>query len=254
MNTNISDKNTSMTNDNKELTAEEIKNFILSESKKLEEKSSLNNEGKEKIRVTINSEEDRKILNNPIISEDLSNYEKEADIEYKPNEVFIKNSDGLVDIDSISITEEEKEIFFRSILLENDSPFHLQIKLLNNKISFDIYAKTILIENLLSKFLEDRCKNLNNNIEILQTIQLANIAVSINSNSLWKEDIDIHTVNTYDKLEKLLIRRIELLKTFNYPKLILLINACRIFEVKQSILTKNVNNPNFWIPLNTVES
>ena len=184
MNTNISDKNTSMTNDNKELTAEEIKNFILSESKKLEEKSSLNNEGKEKIRVTINSEEDRKILNNPIISEDLSNYEKEAYIEYKHNEVFSKNSDGLVDINSVSITEEEKEIFFRSILLENDSPFHLQIKLLNNKISFDIYDKTILIENLLSKFLEDRCKNLNNNIEILQTIQLANIAVSINSNSV----------------------------------------------------------------------
>ena len=121
--------------DNQEFSAEEILNFVNgnSENKKQEEKKPIAS----KI-INISKEESDTLFN--------KNKEyKDTDVRFNivQNPYFIFEHENQISLKDIKISDIEKDIFLRSILLEE--PFELEISLANNLyVEFQYYKKTSL--------------------------------------------------------------------------------------------------------------
>lgn len=211
--------------DNQEFSAEEILNFVNGnkEDNKQEEKKPIAS----KI-INISKEESDTLFN--------KNKEyKDTDVRFNivQNPYFIFEHENQISLKDIKISDIEKDIFLRSILLEE--PFELEISLANNlSIEFNsIKEETIsnIKQFLFKEYLNKEDKSL---------LYLSFMLKSFLGKKLEfknKEDLN----KRLEEIKEWISKKESFVKDFIF-------DAANLFQKKLIKLTNNLSNEDFWLP------
>lgn len=211
--------------DNQEFSAEEILNFVNgnSENKKQEEKKPIAS----KI-INISKEESDTLFN--------KNKEyKDTDVRFNivQNPYFIFEHENQLSLKDVEISDIEKDIFLRSILLEE--PFELEISLANNlSVEFNsIKEETIanIKQFLFKEYLNKEDKSL---------LYLSFMLKSFLGKKLEfknKEDLN----KRLEEIKEWINKKESFVKDFIF-------DAANLFQKKLIKLTNNLSNEDFWLP------
>ena len=211
--------------DNQEFSAEEILNFVNGnkEDNKQEEKKPIAS----KI-INISKEESDTLFN--------KNKEyKDTDVRFNivQNPYFIFEHENQLSLKDVEISDIEKDIFLRSILLEE--PFELEISLANNlSIEFNsIKEETIsnIKQFLFKEYLNKEDKSL---------LYLSFMLKSFLGKKLEfknKEDLN----KRLEEIKEWINKKESFVKDFIF-------DAANLFQKKLIKLTNNLSNEDFWLP------
>lgn len=156
-------------------------------------------------------------------------------------------------LDTIDVTEMEKEIFYETLL--QDEPFQLTIEVLGHN-SVVVGSRNTYEQALCYACLGDLIKEADANGDTSPDIMLwlqrfsccfaVKSVFGVNQNPLAFE-------GTSDKVEeehKKVLRQtaIERFVNMKYPRWQAILNAFMIFTAKEKLLLENVGNQDFWIP------
>ena len=147
----------------------------------------------------------------------------------------------------VDITDEDKERFFKSVL--SDRPYEETVSLFNDQIKLRIKAMTVQENSdVVAQIVEDRKNGVASDTDAyfitIATYRLALSLVSVDDkvySSITKDNFSPST-----EKDSYVLARAKTMLSWSTPKLSAFLDAFSTFESKVIILTKEVQNPNFW--------
>jgi hypothetical protein len=148
---------------------------------------------------------------------------------------------------SVSISEEDKERFFKSVL--SDKPYEEVFGLFDNQIKVKFRAMTVSENNdVVNQIVADRKTGLAaENDAYLITITTYRLGLSLISvddkpySSVIKDGFTVFAEN-----DSYVLARARPMQSWATAKLAVFLDAFQSFESKLVKLTQEVQNPNFW--------
>lgn len=184
------------------------------------------------------SEEEKNLLSSTVKESTIK--EKEYVEGYKPN--FLFNPATIVD--NVILSEEEKEDYIRSILLNKD--FIFNVKLYNN-ITYEFKSLTKEEDDLLASIISEY-ENLDfHSLKLkAEKISIAASLKKINNKYPFKKSIFSIFKSKKSKILDI-VRYLDTLNKSTYDSIVL---AFKVFEKKQQIASEFALSDSFWKPLN----
>lgn len=195
------------------------------------------------------SKEDRELLQTTSSSEfevdESKDYIYNDNLNYQ-KDITLNDSIDLQPKNNTYLTEEEKEIILRAILLRQ--PFKLCISLFDNKFNIDIKTRSLEEDNIINTFLLKsqayESKDLTKLYELDQKAKIVTSLLKINGLSIFKDNSEYAL--TLDILEQ----RINSLNNLDNFYWAAILNAYKIYEEKINLALRMCNDDSFWKPLN----
>lgn len=154
---------------------------------------------------------------------------------------------GRESLKNVSISEEDKERFFKSIL--SDTPYEETISLFDNQIKIKIRSMTVEENSdVVNQIVKDRENGVAQDSDAyfitISTYRLGLSLAGVNGleySSITKENF---TPNT--EKDTYILARASLMTRWTTPKLSVFLDAFQAFEAKVLKLSSEVQSPNFW--------
>lgn len=169
-----------------------------------------------------------------------------------PNEAYLK--DALIPVQNIDVTEEEKRIFLKTLVL--DEPARFAISLFNGEFVCGMRTRTtyeqqrvfdVLNFQVVQKKLEGPEVNYALYMTILQ--QYFSLLMVEHINKRLFSELTLKPGKSVEEHSAILeAERAKIFNTTNNVRWTAIINAMRVFEAKCAKMSENAANEDFWKP------
>lgn len=248
-------------NTNQDATAEEILNFL---QDKTTESNSVNKEEKVEETEKLDIEQLKTLKSEVIInnksSNETNNSDNKDEVQLKPSDVIdskdptmhfdkmfinLSNSNDLnpfvLDLSKVTITDDEKEDYLRAVLLSErfissiDIKRHYKIKFQSKLLEEQKFIANRIEAYAIEPNPNDKNQLLHSPVDVYVYALKLNVILadpSINDEPVFTKDLNLE-------------QKLKLIETFPVAKWNLLVNAARIFEKKENLLSKFILDEDF---------